>query len=163
MLSKSRVVQLLIMLAVLLILFTWKTVQDKEVKKEELEQATEQYLTVCDFNSECIIDTTQGSFQLLVDDPILHPEQWINFILQSDVQDWKVIDAKTMAKEMFMGRIPVKFEADDSGNYSAKTLVGSCSNAQMTWQLTINVESNGVKETLLFDFVVINEKYSEAS
>ncbi|WP_434668252.1 hypothetical protein [Aeromonas sp. NJAU223] len=49
-------------------------------------------------------------------------------------------------KEMFMGRIPVQFEAGEGG-WQGTAQVGSCTSATMTWLL--NVEwSNGQRQQL---------------
>ncbi|UNP90119.1 hypothetical protein MNZ22_07700 [Aeromonas encheleia] len=49
-------------------------------------------------------------------------------------------------KEMFMGRIPVQFEANDGG-WQGKAQVGSCTSATMVWLLNIEW-SNGQRQQL---------------
>ncbi len=163
MLSKSRVVQLLVMMAVFMALVTWRTLDtdpaDKgaaTVKKEPAAEKSGQNTTEmlrCDYFTACEFRSEQGSFWLSVDNPPIKAEEWINFKLKSSNPDWQVTDAKIVGKEMFMGRIPVTFDPLEKGVFSAKTLVGSCI-TEMIWQLEINIEMNGLKQVLLFDFAV---------
>jgi len=157
MLTKSRVVQLLIMLIVLVSLFMWRTItndtgQQKDVVLTSAEPATGQL--ECDYFVPCEVAGSQGSFWLSVDNPPIKAEQWINFKLEGNAEEWRVVDAKIVGKEMFMGRIPVTFTNLGKGVFSAKTLVGACTTSTMIWQLQINVAVNGTEELLLFDLII---------
>lgn len=157
MLTKSRIVQLLVMLLVLVLLFTWRTMTietepQNNVNLTSVEPSTG--LLECDYFVPCEVVSSQGSFWLSVDNPPIKAEQWINFRLEGNGQKWRVIDAKIVGKEMFMGRIPVTFTNLGKGIFSAKTLVGACTNPTMIWQLQINVAVNGIEELLLFDFMI---------
>ncbi|WP_245597651.1 hypothetical protein [Psychromonas aquimarina] len=162
MLSKSRVVQLLVMMSVFTALVIWRTLDADPVEKETAAekmpaaensgQNTAEVLR-CDYFTPCEFVSEQGSFWLSVDNPPIKAEEWINFNLKSSNPDWQVTDAKIVGKEMFMGRIPVTFNTVEKGLFSARTLVGSCI-TEMIWQLEINIEMNGLKQVLLFDFAV---------
>jgi len=157
MLTKNRVVQLLIMLIVLVSLFMWRTMTietepQSPVDLTSIEPSTG--LLECDYLLPCEVAGDQGNFWLSVDNPPIKAEQWINFKLESHAQEWRVIDAKIVGKEMFMGRIPVTFTNLGKGIFSAKTLVGACTTSTMIWQLQINVAVNGIEELLLFDFLI---------
>lgn len=156
MLTKSRVVQLLIMLIVLASLFIWRTITIKAEQHNNIDSTSVEpppKLLECDYLVPCEVLNDQGSFWLSVDNPPIKAEQWINFKLEGNGQDWHVIDAKIVGKEMFMGRIPVTFTKIDKG-FSAKTLVGACTTPTMIWQLQINVVVNGIEDLLLFDFII---------
>ncbi|WP_033298725.1 hypothetical protein [Psychromonas ossibalaenae] len=164
MLSKTRVVQLLVMIVVFMALVTWRTLNADPSEKqpataekisaavENSAQNTAEVLR-CDYFTPCEFVSEHGSFWLSVDNPPIQAEEWINFNLKSANPDWQVTDAKIVGKDMFMGRIPVTFNPLKKGLFSAKTLVGSCI-TEMIWQLEINIEMNGVKQVLLFDFAV---------
>ena len=158
MLTKSRVAQLLIMLIVLVGLIIWRTVtnqplSDKQINLES-ELPSEQTQLTCDYTMPCEFNNKQGRFWLSVQEPPIKAEQWNNISLTSNISKWQVLDAKLVGKEMFMGRIPVGFSEVQQGVFIAKVLVGACTTEHMVWQLQIDVEVNGMKEQLLFDFSV---------
>lgn len=157
MLTKSRVVQLLVMLIVLASLFTWRTITTDTEQQNNIDLTSVESspgLLECDYLAPCEVISDQGRFWLSVDKSPIKAEQWINFKFEGDPQEWHVIDAKIVGKKMFMGRIPVTFIKEGKGIFSAKTMVGACTTATMIWQLQINLVANGVKEQLLFDFMV---------
>ncbi|WP_372881076.1 hypothetical protein [Psychromonas sp.] len=157
MLTKNRVAQLLVMLIVLVTLFIWRTVTTKpeQVKNVELTAvAPLSELPACDYVKPCKFASDHGTFWLSVANLPVKAEQWINFSLKGGEKDWRVVDAKIVGKEMFMGRIPVTFTQTDKNIFSAKTLVGACTTPKMIWQLQINIEVNSANELLLFDFMV---------
>jgi hypothetical protein len=158
MLTKSRLVQLLIMMIVLVGLIIWRTVTNETLsdKKNNLKSdlQIEKMQITCDYEKPCEFNNEQGSFWLSVHKPPIKAEQWNDISITSNVREWQVLDAKLVGKEMFMGRIPVDFLEEQQGVFSAKVLVGACATEQMVWQLQINIEVNGVKDQLLFDFSV---------
>ena len=157
MLTKSKVVQLVIMLIVLVTLFIWRTMtSDSEQLNNFASTSTEPVseLFECDYVKPCKFVGKQSVFWLSVANPPIKAEQWINFELKSNKKEWRVIDAKIVGKEMFMGRIPVTFTKVEKGIFAAKTLVGACTTPKMVWQLRINVEVNGIKKLLAFDFMI---------
>jgi hypothetical protein len=157
MLTKSRAVQLLVMLIVLASLFTWRTITIEAEQQDNVDLTSVESspgLLECDYLIPCEVASSQGRFWLSVDNPTIKAEQWINFKFESAQQELRVIDAKIVGKEMFMGRIPVTFTKVGKGIFSAKTLVGACTTPTMIWQLQINVTVNGIEDLLLFDFMV---------
>ncbi|HEY5716216.1 MAG TPA: hypothetical protein VIS54_07355 [Psychromonas sp.] len=158
MLTKNRVVQLLVMLIVLVTLFTWRTMTaESEQANNNVELTSVEPLSAlldCDYVKPCELVSDHGTFWLSVDNPPIKAEQWINFRLKSNEKEWHVVDAKIVGKEMFMGRIPVTFRKIERGVYAAKTLVGACTNPKMIWQLQINIQVNGINELLSADFVI---------
>ncbi|MFT6925969.1 MAG: hypothetical protein ACJAZP_001563 [Psychromonas sp.] len=157
MLTKSRIVQLLVMMIVLVALFTWRTMTIETKPQTNVDLISVEPSTgllECDYFVPCEVFGEQGRFWLSVDNPPIKAEQWINFKLKSNAQEWRVNDAKIVGKEMFMGRIPVTFSNTGKGIFSAKTLVGACTTPTMIWQLQIKVVVNNIEEQLLFDFTV---------
>jgi len=157
MLTKSRVAQLLVMLIVLVALFTWRTITNETKQQNNVDSTSVEPSTgvlECDYFIPCEVVSDQGTFWLSVDNPPIKAEQWINFKLEGNGQEWHVVDANIVGKEMFMGRIPVTFTNIGKGIFSAKTLVGACTTPSMVWQLQMNIEVNGIHDLLLFDFSI---------
>lgn len=153
-LNKSRMMQLILVLAVLLALVMWRTFERVQgVSENNWSAASTEELLRCDYFTPCEFSTPQGAFGLTVANPPIKAEQWIDFNLRSELKTWRVIDAQIIGKNMFMGRIPVFFSPSEKG-FAAQTLVGACTSKEMIWQLQITVAVNDVNELLLYDFVV---------
>ena len=157
MLTKSKMVQLVIMLIVLITLFIWRTITTEPEQLNTFSSASTEPVSEvleCDYVTPCEFIGEQNTFWLSVVNPPIKAEQWINFRLKSNKKEWRVVDAKIVGKTMFMGRIPVTFTKIEKGFFAAKTLVGACTTAIMVWQLQINVEVNKTKKLLTFDFMI---------
>ncbi|MCG6201359.1 hypothetical protein [Psychromonas antarctica] len=152
MLTKGRLIQLIIMLLLLIALVWWRTMDSANKLPNQIVIDISEQVQNCDYLSPCKFISKQGPFWLSVKSPI-KAEQWIDFKLQSQLRKWQVKTAKIVGKSMFMGRIPVVFKITDEG-FSARTMVGGCTSAEMVWQLQISIDVNGVSELLLFDFIV---------
>jgi len=153
MLTKSRVVQLIFMLSVLLALFFWKTFQTEESASAIEAPQTAPLMSElrCDYIEPCEFITEQGTFFLSIKNLPIKPEEWINFELQSPINYTQIKQANIISKSMFMGRIPVKFKRTAEKLFVAKSLVGACITDEMIWELQVVLE-NG--ELLTFDFMV---------
>jgi len=154
MFNKSRIIQLILMMVFLLALVVWRTVASVQAVSVNggSEESTKDLLR-CDYFTPCEFSTPQGAFWLTVANPPIKAEQWIDFNLHSTLKTWRIIDAKIIGKNMFMGRIPVFFNPSEK-DFVAKTLVGACTTKEMIWQLQITADVNEIRELLLFDFVV---------
>lgn len=158
MLTKSRMLQLLIMLCVLVALVIWRTIDLSVVAVNEEPASSEVLVTdliSCDFMSICVFKSPLGEFKLSVDEGPIKAEQWFNLTLQSDVDNWHVENAKIVGKSMFMGKIPVKFSDVVAQQSRAKTMLAACAKGQMVWQLKINVIVGGLPTQLIYDFTVL--------
>lgn len=168
MLTKGRLIQLVIMLAVLVFLFIWRTL-DEDLQTESLQEvdnkqqteliASQQQLPtemedLCQFKQACLFKTLYGNFYLGVDEKSIQPEQWINLTLQSELKDWQVKQAKIVGKSMFMGKIPIMFKSSSENIKKAKTMVGACTEKDMIWRFDIVVEVQGQPLNLYYDFAV---------
>lgn len=164
MLTKSRLIQLLTMLSLLISLFIWRTTESVVNEKTDvgLNPALELLSLdekVCDFSKSCIFNSPFGEFTLSVDEGEITPENWFHLTLKSDLKNWKVISAKTIGKTMFMGKIPMRFSqvTDIDGQFQAttKSMVGVCTTNRMLWRFDIVVEVDGKPINLYYDFLII--------
>lgn len=172
MLSKFRLIQLVVMLTVLVFLFIWRTMQESnsieqqpdndlpEVSqpttiKKVIEQSDPSE-PLCDFTKACVFKTIYGEFLLSVKEKQIVPEQWIHLSLQSELKDWRVKQAKTVGKSMFMGKIPIQFSEQNTQMYTAKTMVGACTEKEMVWRFDISLEVQGQPIRLYYDFAIVH-------
>tara|TARA_R110001583_G_scaffold195499_1_gene374345 strand:- start:4869 stop:5345 length:477 start_codon:yes stop_codon:yes gene_type:complete len=156
MLTKSRVVQLLFMMVVLLSLFFWRTF-DENTDKEALlavESESQASLLRCDYSEACEFITEQGEYLLNVKNLPIKAEEWIDFELTMPIAGLKVIKAQIVSKSMFMGRIPVTFKKSATQTFSTKALVGACTTPEMIWEMEVTVDKEGFEEVITFDFMV---------
>lgn len=161
MLTKSRVIQLVIMLCTLIGLFVWRTI-DLPVNEDTEQIESNNVIIVedklCDFLTPCEFTTPWGIFSLSHEQGAITPEKWFHLTLKSDVENWKVVRAKTVGKNMFMGKIPMMFSPviknADVYQSSAKSMVGACTEAEMVWRFDIEVEIEGKLVNLYYDFLI---------
>lgn len=156
MLTKGRVVQLLFMMAILLLLFFWRTfdVEANVTANETTELSPQMSLLRCDYVKACEFVTEQGTFLLSVKNLPIKPEEWIDFELLSPLKNTHINSAKIVSKSMFMGKIPVKFKKTAPQTFSARGIVGACITDKMIWELHISIDNDEQNEVLVFDFMV---------
>lgn len=155
MLTKSRIAQLLFMLTVLLGLFFWRTFDLDQDSSPQVEIKPQQSNIIrCDFIEPCEFINEQGSFLLSIKNLPIQAEEWIDFELSSPVEGLTVSSAKMIGKEMFMGRIPVKFKKSAPKLFTAKGITGACTTDEMIWELQLTVSDGDSSELLSFDFIV---------
>jgi hypothetical protein len=156
MLTKSRIVQILFMMIVLVGLFFWRTFESQVENKANFEKNIKPQVDLlrCDYKSPCEFITEQGIFLLSIKDIPIQAEEWIDFELSMPIDNSEITKAQIVGKTMFMGRIPVRFKNASDRKFTARGLVGACTTDEMIWQLQINVVTNNISETLLFDFAV---------
>lgn len=164
MLTKSRMIQLLSMLSLLIGLFVWRTINPNttEIIETQLnDQLTVIDASLCDFKEPCLFKSIYGAFSLTVDEGKITPEEWFNLTLKSDLDNWEVISAKTVGKTMFMGKIPLSFSAvsgiNNQQQSTAKTMLGACTENKMVWRFDILLEIEGQPVNLYYDFEVVRD------
>lgn len=141
-------------------LFSCKPVESNLVKK-----APEQPFTCLSSQSNCLLDTELGQFTIefsgAVDKGRLKTELPFQIQLQFSSSDKSHqldrVSSYLEGKTMFMGKVPVFFEASATENImNANTLLASCSEEVMTWRLFLTIEivaNNEVqKQSLFIDF-----------
>ena len=162
MLTKSRLIQLVSMLSLLIGLFIWRTVDlSTPVEKKSLnnEAILNGATSLCDFSQSCVFNSLWGDFNLSVDQGEIIPEQWFHLTLKSDLKNWQVKSAKIVGKTMFMGKIPIKFSAvsDKTGKNEAhaKSMLGVCTENKMLWRLEMIIEVDGQPVDIHYDFLIV--------
>ena len=162
MLTKSRLIQLVIMLILLVGLFVWRTIDfsDSELDKPDfIDKSTIIDEDVCNLAQSCVFHSILGDFVLSVDEKKIVPEQWYNLTLTSDAKNWKIMSAKVVGKTMFMGQIPIKFspllERDGELQFHAKSMIGVCTEDKMLWRLKILIEVEGKSIDIHYDFLIV--------
>lgn len=162
MLTKSRLIQLVSMLSLLIGLFVWRTIDlsETETDKSKIDkQGLELDETTCDLAQPCVFNSILGNFVLSVDEGKIVPEHWYNLTLKSDAKSWQVKSAKIVGKTMFMGQIPIKFspvEKNDGELQShAKSMIGVCTEDRMLWRLKMIIEVEGKPIDIHYDFLII--------
>lgn len=161
MLTKSRLIQLVSMLTLLIGLFVWRTIDLSEAELEKSETTAPSLKldeAVCDLSQPCLFKSILGDFVLSVDEGEIIPEQWYNLTFKSNVKDWKIMSAKIVGKTMFMGQIPIKFSpSTENGERQshAKSMIGVCTEDKMLWQLKMLVEVEGKPIDVHYDFLIV--------
>lgn len=161
MLTKSRLIQLVSMLTLLIGLFVWRTIDLSEGELEKSETTAPSLKldeAVCDLSQPCLFKSILGDFVLSVDEGEIIPEQWYNLTFKSNVKDWKIMSAKIVGKTMFMGQIPIKFSpSTENGERQshAKSMIGVCTEDKMLWQLKMQVEVEGKPIDVHYDFLIV--------
>lgn len=99
--------------------------------------------------SQCVIETTIGDIEVLFDKKRVLTEVPFHIFVKGD-SDIKLVSAKGFleGKEMFMGRVPVLFDLDQSV-FKAETLLGSCSEEQMIWLLWLTIDYQEQNSTVI--------------
>jgi hypothetical protein len=162
MLTKSRLIQLVSMLSLLIGLFVWRTIDLSETEMDK-PKVDEQGLafdeTICDLAQPCVFNSILGNFALSVDEGKIVPEHWYNLTLKSDAKNWQVMSAKIVGKTMFMGQIPIKFspvtKKDGELQFHAKSMIGVCTEDRMLWRLKMIIEVEGKPIDVHYDFLII--------
>jgi|GEM_PF-1332523 hypothetical protein len=142
-LTSRKIAHLVIVLAILLGLVayrTWFGHEQTVVAGAEKDQ-------ICDL-SHTSCNTRLGDKLLTISLASLPVQAERDFVIQLQGGDPAVTPVKAWleGRDMFMGTIPVNFEATEQG-WQGTTLVGSCTSPLMVWLLNIEW-SNGQRQQL---------------
>ena len=116
------------------------------VQQRELVQAPQ----CIEGQSHCTIDTPYGTIEIAFNVKYLVAEQPFEMHISSMAPNWQLSSAYMEGVDMFMGKIPLFFEQNESANWVAEAMFGSCSEQQMTWRVWLTFTSeqiNGNSET----------------
>ncbi|AGH81687.1 hypothetical protein PCNPT3_08745 [Psychromonas sp. CNPT3] len=149
MLTKTRIVQLLLMLVLLIGLVVWQTYSKEKTLVVQTLKITQ--IQRCDDVKECQLDANSEYWIKIDEDPI-KAEQWINFTLQHKNKEMQVLSAKIVGKNMYMGEIKLDFKENANKDWKAKVILAACTMPMMRWSLQIQVKGEYQPETLMFDF-----------
>lgn len=103
--------------------------------------------------SVCKMNSKFGDFSILfnVKRPVAETQFEISLTFSQDPNI--TISSYIEGKDMYMGKIPLFFEKQQSTQYLANVLFGSCGREIMTWRLWLTLEDNaGDKQTHFIDF-----------
>ncbi|MFQ2099475.1 hypothetical protein [Aeromonas sanarellii] len=142
-LTSRKIGHLTLVLAILLSLMAYRTwfSGPQSAKSEETNDQ------ICDLShSPCPLLVGDAPLTVSVDGLPIRPEH--DFVLRLQGGDPAITPVTSWleGKEMFMGRIPVQFEAGNGG-WQGTTQVGSCTTETMDWLLNIEW-SNGQRQQL---------------
>lgn len=105
----------------------------------------------CNNNQPCRYD---NGIKVWLSDPTIAPESPFS-VHVSLPENLQIEQAKLVGVTMYMGFIPLQFKSFQD-HYMANTMVGICSEREMTWKLELNViNSQGDSKILLYFFDVI--------
>lgn len=142
-LTSRKIGHLTLVLAILLSLVayrTWFSAPQTTVVTEKNDQ-------ICDLShSQCNLLIGEKPLMASVEAQPIRAEHDFVLRLQGGEPGIRPINAWLEGKEMFMGRIPVKFEPELNG-WQGTAQVGSCTSATMVWLLNIEW-SNGQRQQL---------------
>ncbi|MCE2570408.1 hypothetical protein [Motilimonas eburnea] len=155
-LELKRIIQILVVLSVLTAAFVYRTLEPTHAVSEE--PATElTNIALCEFNQGCEYDVfgQQINISSEANTPVL-AETPLPLRLTLG-QGMTITKAYLKGKDMFMGTIPVIFNASDiADQYQGELLLGACITESMVWQLTIELDYLGQSDTASFDFEMRN-------
>ncbi|MEG0008073.1 MAG: hypothetical protein RR721_02710 [Aeromonas sp.] len=107
---------------------------------------------ICDLShSSCGLLIDDKPLTVAVDGSPVKAEHDFVLRLQGGEPSITPVNAWLEGKEMFMGRIPVQFDAIDGG-WQGRAQVGSCTSTTMTWLLNLEW-SNGQRQQLALSVV----------
>jgi len=98
--------------------------------------------------SNCVVNTPKGDFTVLfnVDRVVTETPFEIQVQYQGSGEVAK-ISGYLEGRDMFMGKIPLFFVGENSNQYLAEVMLGSCAQPSMIWRLWLKVEFAGQDET----------------
>nr|WP_036832088.1 hypothetical protein [Photobacterium sanctipauli] len=134
-LTKGRLIQILILMAVLITAFVWRTVT------YEAPSTTNTDATECVLNAkECLVEDGSGTLNISLN-PFPAAAN-TELTLQIDNTDVKP-SATVEGVDMYMGIIPISFEKSASG-WVGKFIVPECMHDEMTWKISIEQDDKTV-------------------
>ncbi|MCE2597148.1 hypothetical protein K6Y31_20450 [Motilimonas cestriensis] len=159
-LELKRVMQIVFVLVVLSIAFSYRTYQGAN-QEERTDSSPSDFdeSTLCDFAKGCNVNLTKLSgevsiqsepdAQVLAETPLP-----LSLTLPAGVNIDKAV---LVGKDMFMGTIPLIFEKNNSNHlWQGELLLGACINESMIWQMTLGLSQGDVTEEVNFDFEMHN-------
>lgn len=114
--------------------------------------------------SKCEVVKTNETFKVMFNaEPVITETEFTIFLNTNTADRVVKIDAYMEGKEMFMGKIPLFFQAvENSNNFAADTLLGSCSDEKMVWIIWFDVtieRTNKVIEHEKFSIEYTSQRY----
>ena len=103
----------------------------------------------CDFSlASCFNTANTANIGLSVDKPMLPLETELTFQLSGDVVKYDIKSAYIYGINMYMGKIPLFFNTNESGKFEAATMLGICSEREMRWGFKLELQHKETKEMI---------------
>ncbi|WP_163933035.1 hypothetical protein [Paraferrimonas sp. SM1919] len=111
--------------------------------------------SLCNQNpAACFLQLKNNQLQLIISEPSAPSGQPFSMILQT-AKPITNVTAKLAGRDMYMGELPIHFDAIQGG-HQAQIMYGSCASNYMVWRLTISFDNQGQRELVWFDFLADN-------
>lgn len=150
-LTGPKLGQILLVLAVLLAAFWFKTYQNGDTGTEP-EQTN---VNNCDIGHKRCVQQ-QGdlwaSAQLTAD--TLQPESPFQLDLTLSDPQASVTGSRLEGQSMYMGTLPALIQQDTPGHWQGQALVGACTERSMIWAWVVDIEQQGETQQFKFLFEV---------
>ena len=163
MLTRNRLIQLFIMLALLIGLFIWRTVDFEVNNQDKINLATgDNRAKNCQLSEPCVYETDFGDFTLIIQEGKVVPEEWYHLTLESQTKNWTIKSAQVISEKGFIGKIPVDLvlvsteKSNGITRYNAKSMVGACSEKNVLLELQVNLLIAGKETSIAYQFFVSN-------
>lgn len=147
-LTKSRMLQIVVILTILITAFTVRTLQHTQQQKQPLVPG-------CDLlQGTCVASVFLGTLRLHFVGEKVIPEQ--DFQLELELPQGIVVESSRVEGEsMYMGWIPVQWQQHAENQYQATTRVGACHTRNMVWAVRLVLRNaSGQTQTHRFFFTV---------
>lgn len=106
--------------------------------------------TLCQFETGPCQFAISGETLSLTMNPANAPSEQPLALTLSAPQSWILESALVEGRDMFMGRIPVNFDADGHG----QLMYGSCASGYMVWQLQLRfTDAEGTEQRVDFNWL----------
>ncbi|MDO6527228.1 hypothetical protein Q4519_16235 [Motilimonas sp. 1_MG-2023] len=159
-LELKRVIQIVFVLVVLISAFAYRTYQqsNQERNSPAMHQPSKES-NLCDFARGCKVNLTklngvvtiqsEQDAQVLAETPLP-----LSLTLPPGVSINKAV---LVGKDMFMGTIPVIFEAGQTNqSWQGELLLGACITDKMIWQMKLSLSQAEITEDVTFEFEMRN-------
>lgn len=90
--------------------------------------------------SQCQVNIALGNFSVLFNVESVNTEQEFKIIVASENVNKNIeIKGYLEGKTMYMGKVPLFFKHHEPQQFSATTMLGSCSEAEMVWRMWLTI------------------------
>lgn len=92
-------------------------------------------------DNQCLFDLSPGlAVWMVSDDPGMPIEQGVQLQLISN-QPLQQVEGEIRGVSMYMGRLPVVWQAVDEAHWQADVYLGACTDPHMQWELRLKIKA----------------------
>ena len=108
--------------------------------------------------SPCTLITQTGRYAIAVNvKKIITEQPFLIYVSYLGARHINNISGYLEGKTMYMGKIPLSFTLDNQHRFTAKTMLGMCTEQQMTWRIVLMVDlkndgTSASKQLLQYEF-----------